>query len=99
MERGERFYMNDLIVQAPDGAPRFVGKEDPNNPPVQAPPACKHGTDQCSHMQCPVCGGYFDYLLGENTPDGGVQGCEKDYKLGGKKGTHENETTEKIVFD
>ena len=59
----------------PDGKPVFVGKENPNVPQYKA-------SGEGSKMTCPVCGGQFDYLLGEDTPDGGKMGCEKDWKKG-----------------
>lgn len=33
-----------------------------------------------SGTECPVCHGVVDYLLGEDTRDGGVQGCEGCWK-------------------
>lgn len=68
-----------FVIPGSDGKPRFVGKEDPNNPQVKQPQPCNHGSDTCSHMVCPKCQGYFDYLLGE----GKEQGCEDCYQ---KKG-------------
>lgn len=65
--------MSNIILQ--DGKPVFMGKEDPNNPPVRP-------VGESSKMECPVCHGMFDYLVGENTTDGGVQGCESCYKPG-----------------
>ena len=47
--------MTDIILDK-DNKPVFVGKEDPNNPPVKPPSG--------SQMQCEKCGGMFDYLLG-----------------------------------
>lgn len=66
--------MSDLIVKDEKGNPRFIGTEDPNNPPVRQPQACNHGSDTCSHLQCPKCGEYFDYLLGDIQ-----KGCESCY--------------------
>lgn len=60
----------DLIIPGKDGKPQFVGQEDPNNPPTTPPGGSK--------MICPVCGGEFDYLLGEDM-GGGRMGCEKDW--------------------
>jgi hypothetical protein len=65
--------MSDFIVPGPDGKPIFIGKEDPKNPP-RAIKKCNHGSDECSHMICPVCGNYVDYLLGTVS-----QGCEACY--------------------
>lgn len=31
-------------------------------------------------MECPVCKKWFDYLIGENTFDGGIMGCEGCWK-------------------
>lgn len=66
------FCMNNFVVNSPDGKPVFVGREDPQNPPT-APV-------EGSKLECPVCHGEFDYLLGEKTDDGGVMGCEVDWK-------------------
>lgn len=33
-----------------------------------------------SGTECPVCHELVDYLLGEDTRDGGVQGCERCWK-------------------
>lgn len=62
----------NFILPDKDGNPQFIGKEDPNNPPVKP----REG----SKMECPVCHGMFDYLLGVDTPDGGRMGCEMDWK-------------------
>lgn len=62
--------MPNIIIK--DGKPVFIGQEDPNNPPVTP----VKGTQ----MQCPVCSGMFDYLLGEDTSDGGKLGCEVCWK-------------------
>ncbi len=56
---------------------KFVGQEDKNNPPVQSPQSCNHGTETCSHMQCPKCGSYVDSLIGD--ADGGNQACLQCY--------------------
>lgn len=80
----------DLIVPDENGKPRFVGQEDPHNPPVSSP-------SRGSRMVCPVCQGEFDYLLGENTSDGGVQGCEKDYRPSRKGVTYEPNKDEGFI--
>lgn len=79
--------MSDFpIIQGPDGKPVFVGKEDPHNPPVEPQAGNK--------MECPVCHGEFDYLLGEDV-NGGRVGCEKDYRKPQEGGnTHGGRTTE-----
>ncbi len=83
--------MNSLFIKDKDGKLIFMGKEDPHNPPVKQPKG--------SQMQCPVCKGMFDFLLGEDTPDGGVMGCEKDWKPAKVKkgGTNENNQNEGFV--
>lgn len=67
---------SSLFIKDNEGKPRFLGVEDPKNPPVSTPKKCNHGTDECSHMKCPKCGAYVDYLLGE----GNEQGCLNCYK-------------------
>lgn len=72
---------NNFLAQGPDGKVRFIGKDDPHNPIVPlTPPECAHGTQVCSHMQCSFCHEYVDYLVGEDTPDGGRRGCEGCYR-------------------
>ncbi len=63
---------NQFIVPGPDGKPVFLGREDPQNPPVKPTEGTK--------MECPFCRGKFDYLVGEDTPDGGRMGCESCWK-------------------
>lgn len=70
--------MSDFIRFDQNNNPIFIGRDDPANPPVNQSKECSHGTDTCSHMQCPVCGGYFDYLVGDDE-NGGRRGCEKCY--------------------
>lgn len=65
--------MSNLII-IKDGVPQFIGKEDPTNPPVMPRSGSK--------VECPLCHGQFDYLVGEDTPDGGKQGCESCWKPG-----------------
>ena len=65
--------MSDLIIKGPDGTPTFIGREDPNNPPPQK---IREG----SKLECPICHNMFDYLVGEDTRDGGRLGCEADWK-------------------
>lgn len=62
------------VIQGPDGKPVFTGKEDPHNPPVS--PTVGEG----SKIECPICHGQFDYLVGDDTPDGGKRGCETCWK-------------------
>lgn len=72
------FQASSLVGQNEDGTKRFLGAEDPNNPPVpQERPPCVHGSDQCSHMQCPVCFLYFDFLV---VGDDGKNVCDGCYK-------------------
>lgn len=63
--------MDELIIKDENGLPKFIGQEDPHNPQVSP----KKG----SKMICQVCKGEFDFLLGQDTPDGGRMGCQKDY--------------------
>jgi len=63
---------NSFIRVGPDGKLVFTGKEDPKNPPIEL--------NKGSQMECPICHGMFDYLVGEDTPDGGKMGCEACYK-------------------
>ena len=73
--------MSNYITTGPDGKPMFIGKEDPHNTPLPLTPTeCPHGTESCSHMQCSFCHNYVDYLVGEDTPDGGRRGCESCYR-------------------
>jgi len=74
---------NPNIVLDKDGKPIFIGHEDPANPPVKAP-------SESSKMECPVCRGRFDYLIGEDTPDGGRMGCETCYRPGKPRPTNES---------
>ena len=67
--------MDNFFVKDESGKPIFTGKEDPANPPVKP-------SFQSSKMLCGVCGNEVDYLVGENTQDGGVQGCEGCWKPG-----------------
>lgn len=48
--------MSNIILQ--DGQPIFVGKEDPENPPVRP-------VGESSKMECEKCGSMVDYLLGD----------------------------------
>jgi len=65
---------NPFITYGPDGKPVFIGKEDSHIPQSQI--------SEGSKSECPVCHGMFDYLVGEDTPDGGRIGCEKCWKPG-----------------
>ena len=80
----------DFVVPGKDGKPVFIGREDPSNPPVNKP----HG----AMMTCPICGKEVDYLVGDDTEDGGKQGCEACWKPS-KKGSHEEKQTKDVVFD
>lgn len=64
----------EFIVKDENGNPKFIGQEDPTNPPVKPLEGSK--------MTCPVCNQDFDYLLGQDTPDGGRMGCEQDWRPG-----------------
>ncbi len=66
--------MSDLIIPGPDGKPMFMGKEDSNNPPAQP----RKG----NQIECPICHNMVDFLLGQDTKDGGKMGCPKDYVEG-----------------
>lgn len=57
----------NFILPDKDGNPQFIGKEDPNNPPVKP----REG----SKMECPQCKNMVDYLLGYTK-----KGCEVCYK-------------------
>ena len=90
--------------EAPDNIPVV-----PKNPFVRHCPKCGKESDNSqeicscgntfgdSKMQCPVCKRWFDYLVGENTPDGGRMGCEACWKPGKVKRVEEK--TDKVVFD
>jgi hypothetical protein len=83
--------MSDFILPGKDGKPIFIGQEDPHNPPVKKPSG--------SLMTCPVCGKEVDYLVGDDTEDGGKQGCESCWVPPKKGVKHESEETKKTVFD
>lgn len=85
----EVFFTKDVIM-SPDGKPVFVGKER------QIPSNESHKSEG-SKMQCPVCTQMVDYLVGDNTPDGGRQGCESCWRPGtGKIERNENKVEEVI---
>jgi hypothetical protein len=65
---------NPFVVLDKDGKPVFIGHDDLNNPPN--PP--DHGPALTE--ECPVCHNKVPYLVGENTSDGGVMGCESCWK-------------------
>ena len=77
---------NPFVAYGPDGKAVFTGKEDPHNPPTVP--------SEGSKMECPVCHGMFDYLVGEDTPDGGRVGCEKCWKPGSGKVEHNDPVVE-----
>lgn len=84
--------MNQFFIPGPDGKPVFLGKEDIANPPTKKPEGSK--------MECPVCHGQFDFLVGENTHDGGVMGCELCWKPPkGKRSYGKEEGTKEAIFD
>lgn len=85
--------MDQFVVQGKDGKPVFIGREDPKNPPVRKPEGSK--------MTCKICGHDVDYLVGEDTNDGGRQGCEACWKPSKRGGNYVKETgeTEKTVFN
>jgi len=76
----------DIPVIEKDGKKIFVGQEDPNNPPVRPLEGSK--------MECPVCHGMFDYLLGDVK-----KGCESCYDRTKDTERRTNETTDKPIFD
>ncbi len=82
------YYTKDIII-GPDGKPTFIGKEQPS------PTVKKEGGSQ---MQCPVCNGWFDYLVGDDTPNGGVRGCEKCWKAPKEGVRHEAETNSEEII-
>jgi len=59
------------IVKDENGKPVLIGQEDPISVPVKHAPS--------PQMECPVCLGMFDYLVGEDS-DGGRLGCETDWR-------------------
>lgn len=83
----EVFFTKDVIM-GPDGKPVFWGKDRPVTP---------FKKQEGSKMQCPICTQEVDYLVGENTPDGGRQGCESCWKPGTGKLERPNENTEEII--
>jgi hypothetical protein len=84
--------MDIPIVTDDKGQKVFIGRDDPNNPPVRPLEGSK--------MQCPVCNNYFDYLVGDDI-NGGVRGCESCWKppVEKERRTHEPIATTKEVFD
>lgn len=66
--------MSNLVGKDQNGKPIFLGVQDPSTPPVMP--------RQSSNMECPVCHEFFDYLVGEDTPDGGRMGCEACWRPG-----------------
>jgi hypothetical protein len=50
-------------------------------------------------MTCKICGKEVDYLVGEDTNDGGKQGCEACWKPPQKGLKYEKEQTKDVVFD
>lgn len=72
--------MNDLFFKGPDGKLVFTGREQEQAPPPKREPGAQ--------MECPVCHGKFDYLVGDDTNDGGVRGCEKCWKPPKEGGKH-----------
>lgn len=64
-----QFFTKDVILGS-DGKPMFIGKDQPS-PQVKS--------EKGAQMQCPVCKGWFDYLIGEDI-NGGVRGCETCWK-------------------
>jgi hypothetical protein len=79
--------MPNPFVILQDGKPVFIGKEDPANPPVQPP-------DEKAFVECPICGTWVPYLVGEDTQDGGKKGCEADWVPRPKKENEETPTNE-----
>lgn len=85
----------NFIIHDKDGKPQFIGKEDPNNTPIQFNKPCVHGGDKCSHMQCPIGGEWVDYLVGDDIGDG-KRGCEAHWKPPTQPIQRTDETTDKI---
>lgn len=81
----------DIPVIEENGKKVFVGQEDPRNPPVRP--------QEGSKMECPVCHGMFDYLVGEDDNNGGRMGCEGCWKPPTKKERRPDEISTKPVFD
>lgn len=82
--------MDTPLIVEQDGKKIFVGKEDPNNPPVRPMEGSK--------MECPVCHKQFDYLVGEDR-NGGRMGCESCWRPPVKQEGRPHEVSTKIVFD
>lgn len=59
--------ISPFVRPGPDGKPIFFGKDEPAQQAAKV-----EGTK----ITCPVCNQEFDYLVGEDTPDGGRKGCE-----------------------
>jgi len=49
-------------------------------------------------MICPVCGSEVDYLVGENTQDGGRKGCEGCYRPGNLSETDDSYDESKEIL-
>lgn len=81
-------FTSPFIVPGPDGKPVFIGKEQPA-PQVTA--------EKGAQMQCPVCNQMFDYLVGDDTPDGGRRGCEGCYKPGKERRTNTVNQVEEVI--
>ena len=50
-------------------------------------------------MECPICHKFFDYLVGDDTHDGGKRGCESCWKPPVKQERVQHETTNTGSFD
>lgn len=83
---------NPFVVPGTDGKPVFVGREDPNNRPTGKP----HSRND---IECPICNKMVEYLVGDDTKDGGRRGCEKCWKPGKGVQHEENQRTEETIFD
>lgn len=82
---------NNLFVPDKDGKLKFIGKDDPSNPPTEAPAV--------TTLECPICHAQVPYLVGDDTPDGGKRGCESDWVRPTKPQTNNDEPSTEISFD
>lgn len=62
--------ISNLFIEK-DGKKVFIGQNQPDPPKAAG---------DSSKMECPICHGQFDYLLGDDTKDGGQRGCENCWK-------------------
>ena len=74
---GKPMFISNAITPIPGGKATFVGH---NEPPIT------NVKGESTKIPCPICKIPVDYLVGENTEDGGIQGCEGCWKPSKKKG-------------